>query len=586
MELDARVQEGEEARGLEAIVLELRRATTHGFVETEVDRTRRDLLAGIEASYAEREKTQSSSYVSELARHFLDGEPVPGIETEVNLWREMLPGISAAECAEALRELASGGGVTVTATGPTRAAMTGEAELRDALRKAASGDVTQYQDRGAAASLIASPGAPGRATKVRDIPEIEASEWLLSNGVRFFLRPTTFQDDEILFSGTSLGGLSRAPDADLLSASMALSILGESGYGGHSAIELGKILAGKVASCRPFYDERTHGVAGSSTVADVPTALELAVLVMTSPNRDEAAFARVMERLEADVANRDRDPGVKFQDRLVAINTSDSPRRRPVTTERLKEIDLDTALAFHRNAFANAADFTFFFVGNLDEAKLIPQIERTIGSLPRTDAKPAEYVVHAYPLPKETVKEIVRAGSEPKSSTAITFHSYDGDEPREWHRVRTASSIYERRLRETLREALGATYGASAGYDRMFPGPAEGALRVRYGADPADAERLGVEAIRIAKELESNGPTEEEVTTEKTLQLRELESSLQENGFWLGSLRTLWVLGRPLPEILDRKPRIDALDRSSIHETMRTAFTVEPHSWVGWLPVE
>jgi zinc protease len=364
----------------------------------------------------------------------------------------------------------------------------------------------------------------------------------------------------------------------------APSIIGESGYGGHSAIALSKILAGKVASCSPFFDERTHGVSGSATIADLPTALELAVLVMTAPNRDEAAFQRVMDRLRSDVENRDRDPSVKFQDRLVAINTSNSPRRRPLTKERLAEIDLDRALAFHRASFANAANFAFFFVGNLDEARLIPEVERTLGSLPSLGKPDAAWVERAYPLPKESLKEIVRAGVEPKSLTVITFRSYDGLEPRQWHRIRSACSILQRRLRETLREKLGATYGVSADYDRMFVGPDEGKIRIRYGADPRDAERLGEESLRIVDELRADGPTEEEVATEKTLQSREMETSLRENGFWLGSLRTLWVLERPFTEILDRQARIDALDRASLHETMEVEWKMEPRTWVGWLP--
>src|SRR4030095_8557574 len=156
------------------------------------------------------------------------------------------------------------------------------------------------------------------------------------------------------------------------------------------------------------------------TVADLPTALELAVLMMTNPNHDEAAFARVMERLEADVRNRDATPGVSFQARLPAINPSDSPRRKPLTKDRLAEIKLDDALDFYRHAFANAADFTFFFVGNLDVDKVIPMIEKTLGSLPSKGKPESAWVVHEYPQPKQTVNEIVRAGVEPRAQTAIT----------------------------------------------------------------------------------------------------------------------------------------------------------------------
>jgi zinc protease len=586
VELRARVKEGLEAQGLEGMSTEMRRAVEHGFLESEVDRTRRDLLAGIEAAYSEREKTTSEAYVSELTRHFLIDEPVPGIEAEVVLWREMLPKITAQDCSQALRELAAGKGWTVAAARPTRPKMADEKEMKKALREASAARLEPYVDAGAGNKLLEKPLAAGSAKRLSTIADIGVEEWVLSNGLRVYLKPTEYQDDEVLFIGTAPGGFSVAPVEKLLSAQTSLSILGESGYGGHTAIELGKILAGKIASCRPFFDERQHGVSGESTVADLTTALELAVLMMTNPNRDEAAFARVMERLEADVRNRDADPGVRFQDRLTAINSSDSPRRKPLTKERLAEIKLDDALDFYRHAFANAADFTFFFVGNLEADKVMPLIEKTLGSLPTKGKPESAWVVHEYPQPKDTVKEIVRAGVEPRAQTAITFRSYEANDPSEWHRIRTACSILERRLRISLREDLGATYGVSAGYTLFMVGPAEGKIRIQYGCDPADAERLGREAFRILEELRADGPSEDELVTEKTLQLREVESSLEQNGFWLRSLESLWARGRPLIEILDRKARIEALTREGLHESLRSYFVAEPYTWVAWLPDE
>lgn len=327
-----------------------------------------------------------------------------------------------------------------------------------------------------------------------------------------------------------------------------------------------------------------HGVSGSSTIGDLATALDLAVLEMTAPNDDPDAYRRVMERLEADVKNRDLDPGVKYQDRLVAINTSDAPRRRPLTAARLGEIEHTKALAFYRAAFANASDFVFFFVGNLDESNIVPQIESTLGSLPSTGTKPSFWIDRPAPFPKASVKEIVRAGVEPKSQTAITFRSYDGEDPGMWHRLRSCASILERRLRERIREALGATYSVSAEYDHALVGPDEGKIRIRFGCDPADAERLGEEALQIVEELRSNGPTDEEVETEKVLQRREMESSLERNDFWMGTFRGLELRGRPLTEILDRGPRIEALNRDMLAAVYREHFVTSPRTWVVWLP--
>ena len=92
----------------------------------------------------------------------------------------------------------------------------------------------------------------------------------MSNGLHVFLKPTDFQDDTILFHGVALGRHLRRPTMrELLSAEMASGIVAESGWGGHSPVDLDRLLAGKVASARPYFQERWHGVSGSSTVKDL-----------------------------------------------------------------------------------------------------------------------------------------------------------------------------------------------------------------------------------------------------------------------------------------------------------------------------
>jgi len=583
-DLSARVRDGQEVRGLAALVTEARRAELGGFAETERDRVVREMLAGIEASYAEREKTPSAAYVAEYTRHFLEREPIPGIALEVELWREMLPGISVEECEETFRELLGSGGVVVEATRPSAPELTGRDELTAALREAARSRPEPWVDAGAAEELVAEPAPPGRVVERREIADIGVTELVLSNGVHVFLKPTDFQDDDVRFTANALGGLSVASDEDLPSARAAGAIVREAGWGGHSPIELSKILAGKMVSASPFFEERAHGVSGSSTVADLPTALELAGLVMTSPNRDPAAFDRFLDRLRADLAHREADPATRYHDRLSAINTCDTPRRRPMTLARIPEIDLDKALAFYRHAFANAADFSFFLVGNLDLETVVPVIERTIGALPSGGKPTSAWVDREIPFPAEPVTEVVRAGREPRGQTTLTILSYDGQDPDEWHRIRTACSILERRLRESLREDLGATYGVGVSYHFSMIGPARGRIVVSFGSAPEREEELLARVEDTIAALRADGPTEDEMAKEREIQTRDMETRLRDNGFWMGSLASLRMRDRPLDEIRDRLERIAALDAAGLHRVFREDFNSDRRTVVLWKP--
>jgi len=583
-DFSAQVQGGDEVRGLATLLEEMRRAEGHGFLESEVDRTRRSMLAGIEATWAERAKTASDDYVDEYVRHFLNGEPVPGIDVEVELWREMLPGIDPEECHRAFVELASGAGVVVEATRPTRDSLVDADALRSVMRAGGAEEPAAYVDRLAGAALLEASGPPGRVVARQEIPEVDVTRLTLSNGIEVFVKTTDFQDDDVRFVGQALGGTSVVPDEDLPSAAFAASIVGESGWGGHSIVDLRKLLAGKVVSARPYFEGRRHGVAGSSTVADLPTALELCVLAMTAPNRDPAAFERVRSRLRASLVNRANDPGARYADRRNAVNTMDHPRFRPMTLERIDEIDHEKALRFYESCFARPEDFSFFFVGNVEPGTLAPLLERTLGSLPAAPGSPARFVEREAPFPEGEVRETVRAGSEPRARTDLTFPSYDGTDPREWHRLRSAASVLGRRLRVRLREDLGATYGVGVAYDHEVIGPAHGTISIGFGSDPDDRAELVAEVFAAIEELRRDGPTDEEIATEKELQYRELESALEQNGFWMGSLAALWIRDRPLSEILNRRLRIDELTAESIQRVLREHLPPDRFTWLDWIP--
>ena len=82
VELSAAVPENGLAAGLEALMVEARRVQQFGFGAGELDRASRDLLAAYERAYKERGTTESPSYANEYVRHFLESEPIPGIEFE------------------------------------------------------------------------------------------------------------------------------------------------------------------------------------------------------------------------------------------------------------------------------------------------------------------------------------------------------------------------------------------------------------------------------------------------------------------------------------------------------------------------
>ena len=95
--LGARVEDGKIEQGLRAVILEARRAREFGFSPSEFEQVRRRVLAAYEQALAERDKTDSGNYAAEYIRNFTTDEPFPGIQTEYDLTRALLPGITQDE---------------------------------------------------------------------------------------------------------------------------------------------------------------------------------------------------------------------------------------------------------------------------------------------------------------------------------------------------------------------------------------------------------------------------------------------------------------------------------------------------------
>ena len=280
--------------------------------------------------------------------------------------------------------------------------------------------------------------------------------------MRVVLKPTTFKQDEILFRAFSPGGTSLASDQDFIAAETADQVVAQGGLGTLSAIDLSKKLAGKTAFVRPDIDEMSEGLSGRALAPrsrdDVPADLP-DVHRSRAPIRKRSA--PLTGQLKAALANRQALPDAAFEDALNAALTQNHLRARPLTRELVAQMNLDKSLAFYKDRFADASDFTFVFVGSFDLPTIKPLVERYLGSLPALHRKEAGEDVGIRP-PAGVVEKQVSKGSDAQEPGRRRVHRAVPEQPDEPPdrpgdgRTRSAGN-----LQRVLREDLGGTYGVS-----------------------------------------------------------------------------------------------------------------------------
>jgi zinc protease len=557
--LGARVEDGKIADGLRAIILEARRARELGFTAPELDRARRSLSAAYEQALAEKDKTESSDYAAEYIRNFLNGEPIPGIQLEYTITTGLLPGVTLDEVSAAARALLQDDSRVVLATAPEKAAVTlpDEARIRQVIADAVKAPLEPWQETATRTELMKTPPTAGKVTASRRIEPLNVTVLTLSNGVEVWLKPTDFKNDQVLLGAYARGGASTAPPAEFFNTVLSASLVSLAGVGGMSPTDLGKVLAGRIASVSPFVELMTHGIRGSARPQDLETALQLAYLTFTEPGGDPNTLELMKRQLGSLVANRAQNPNAVFSDRLRALNTGNHYAFKPFTSEVVAGLKLDTLQQAYKTRFSNAADFTFFIVGTFDVATVTPLIERYVASLPSSGRRSSHERPLGLQFPAAIEKTQVEKGREPKSETVITFFADAGADPQQAFLADAAASVLEMRLRDRLREALGSTYSVSASYSNMLPQPGYGTVTIDFGSAPDRAASLTSEVLTEVKRLRMGGPTAAECAKVREQERQDFETALKQNGFWLSSLQTAHLLRRPPTSVIER-PRLIA----------------------------
>lgn len=584
--LAARVVEGGVAEGLEALAREAARLDRFGFGEAELQRGRQWTLASYEQAYNERDKSEHGSFAAELIRHFLEDEPAPGIAFEYELAKKVLPAVTTAEAAALARELITQDNRVVLVVAPEKpgAPVPTETPLREALRRGSTSEVTAWRDDMGGRELMPTKPAAGQVAETREIPEIGVTVLTFSNGATVWLKPTDFKNDQVVFTAYAKGGASLAAPSEYYAATLGPTLVGLAGVGGFTPVEIDKLLPGRLVNVSAYMSLYTHGVSGSSTPRDIETALQLLYLHFTAPNRSPESFELMKRRLQAVLANQAQSPGAAFGERVRLVNTMNHYTARNVAPDDVEKLDAKTMWSYYDAQFANAAEFTFFFVGAFDVKTMTPLLTAYVGSLPSRRPAAGRIGDVRLEFPPAIRRDVVRKGKDPKSVTAISFFADTGLDELEMHRARAAASVLEMRLRDVLREELGGTYSVGVSYSNTQPQPGYGTVSIEFGSAPENVDRLVKVVFDETSRLRDAGPSADDVQKVQELERRELETAMRQNLYWMNSLQTVHLLGWDARRIARRLERTASLTRENIHAAFQKYFPESRYTVVSLVP--
>lgn len=570
------VEPGKALEGLSALLTEIERVRRHGFTESELARTKLDLLRAYEQAVVERDARSSGSFAAEYSRAFLVDEPIPGIDVEVDMVTTYLPTITLEEV-EALASRRTGDAnrvILVSAPEAQAETLPSNDQLLATFREVRSLELAPYEDVGVEADLLAETPEPGEIVERREIEEIGVTEWKLSNGATVVVKPTDFRNDEVFLVGFSPGGHSTLSSERYLSGSYAAEIVALGGLGELDEIALAKALAGQVADVGPYVEELEEGVRAGGSVQDMETVFQLVHLAITEPRFDEQAVESFRGRLRPGLTNRLADPEQVFVEEFFERLAQDHPRRQPLTPERLDEIDPRVALEVYRERFADASDFTFVVAGSFRTAEVEDLVKTYLASLPAREREETWRDV-GVERPEGAVEFTVERGIEPKATVWLVLH---GDAP--WSReqeylLSSLGRVLELRLRDVMREDLGAVYGVSVETELSWRPAERYSVSIRFGCAPERARALVDRVHQVVDAFRRDGPPADLVSRVTAQERSAHQGRIRNNAYWVRELAEAYAQGADPRRILDFEKRVESVTPESLQETARTYFDWE-----------
>ena len=525
---------------IEAMVAETKRMQQYGFTASEYERAKADFMKTIESAYNERNNTENEKYVDTYLDHFLSNEPMMDIETEYNLYQQIIPNLPLEVINGIAKEIIPENNFVMTLMAPQKEGevLPTEEELLTIYYNAMAVEVEPYAEEVFDGPIVAELPKAGKVKKEAQNEILGTTEWTLSNGMTIIYKQTTFKDDEIRMTAYSRGGLTALPQDDPYTLQNLGDIITLGGVGEFSAIDLPKVLAGKKVHVAPAIYTYSEGMNGSCSPKDLETMMQLIHLYFTAPRADQEAFESTMQRTKAMLKNMELNPNLTLSDSITKVLYNNHPLRLRMNVEDYDKVDYAKAMEMYKDRFADPNNFTFVFVGNIDVETFKPLVEQYLASLKKKNRKEDWKDVGMRVADGNYSTHYRKEMQDPKTSV---YMIYDGAmEYNLYNKVYmdVLSDVLDIVYTKTIREEQGGTYGV--GVMGTTTNKPNDSFMFYTVFDTNDEVYLTLMDIAKAglKDLAENGPRQEDLSKVLENKLKKRTEELQENRFWTNVILT------------------------------------------------
>lgn len=518
---------------------EYQRAIQNGFTKEELDRVKENMLTSYQNQLKNKDKIGNSNWASQLQGYFLEASPVMTLEDEFEFVKNTFAKVDVAYTNKVFRAFPTEKNQILTVSGPDKEEIKypTETDYITIIKSINQEKLAPYTETNSKTDLITEKLTVKPIIKNFEVKGIKAAKgYVLSNGAKVIIYPTTLAQDQILFSAFSPGGMSLISEADLPSAQLATTLAKSSGLGDFKSTDLQKQLSGKTVKLSPFIAEHYEGFSGSTIKKDLETLMQLTYLYFEHPRFDAQSFKRVIDYYQNSLENVSENNSKIFGDTIALLDTNHSKRTFLLSKESLQNLKFDAASKIYSERISNAADFTFVFVGNVSEND-IETINKYLGNVAGKNTQ-EKYIDHKTGMAKGDAKEkLLREMNVPKTSIYVHLENKEVTfSDKKQIMAYMLSQLLDKRYLEKIREDEGGSYGVQVSSSLSKSPAPRFSLQVSFDCNPdKDAKLLQIVYDELNTIVKQDVDAKNLSDIKQDL-IKSNQQNIKSNSYWLNTI--------------------------------------------------
>ena len=525
-------------QGLALLEQTLRQVLEYGVTDSEVERVKREINADLEKNVQTAPGKDSTKLAMEIIRKINSDEVVLSPVQEKELYGRMLSEMSAADVEDALQRVWGGTRrlVEVSGTADLRGSGSSPEERirqvwanssRTAVKAWEQAETTDFP-------YLAPPEHPGPVQQVIRHKDIGAVTTILANGLRINVKKTDFKDQEVLLSVNFGNGLLSEPVPGL--GKLSAAVVRESGVGKLTREQLNAALAGRNGRVDFSVGPESFVFSGKGLSSELELMLQLVYTTLNDPAFRPEAYRRSMERFGQMYAAMQNSVEGTLQLQGDRFFAGGNPRYGLPAEDAFMKLRLEQVREWLENPFAHA-QLEVSVVGDVEPEKVVELVRRYFGSRQGHYAAQEKRAPVVFPAGREKVVSV--PSTVDKAVVAVGWPTDDFWDISRTRRLSVLASVFEDRLRRTIREDLGATYSPVAYNLSSRVDTGFGVLRCLLTVDPSLVKKVRDTIGDIAEELARQGVTAEELQRNIAPIQTSIRDLQRTNRYWLESVLAL-----------------------------------------------